>query len=132
MVENGQTLAPQLVSHRLLTIYTLDENCGIWIPTTIIRRTPNIIHRRASAHYVGQVTVVGDAVEYYIKENYKTDFEIWNKSSKLQSERKNIEMSQPPLDSIPVGAKNPDKKTPATDSSARKYKRKKRVHTRGT
>ena len=61
-------------------------------------------------------------MENYGKENYKTDFGIWNEDSKLQSERENIEMSQPPSDSIPVGAKTPDAKTPATDSSARKEK----------
>ena len=41
----------------------------------------------------------------YRKENFKTDFQIWNKDSKLQSEHKNIEISQPPLDSIPIGEK---------------------------
>ena len=54
------------------------------------------------------------------KESYKTDFEIWDKDSKLQSKRENIEMSRPPLDSIPVRAKKSDAKTPETDSSARK------------
>ena len=34
----------------------------------------------------------------------------------------NIETIQPPLDSTPVGAKTPDKKTPATESSERKVK----------
>ena len=42
---------------------------------------------------------------YYKKEKYKTDFEIRNKNPKFQSKRENIEMSQPPLDSILVGAK---------------------------
>ena len=58
----------------------------------------------------------------YIKENYKTDFEIGNKNSKLQSERKNIEMSQPTLDSISVGEKKSDTKTPEIQSSSRKGK----------
>ena len=39
-------------------------------------------------------------------------------SSKLQFKRENIERRQPPLDSTPVGAKIPDAKNPATDSSA--------------
>ena len=56
----------------------------------------------------------------YKKANYKTNFKIWNKNSKLQSERKNIEIIQPPLDLIPVGAKLSDAKTPTTDSSTRK------------
>ena len=58
----------------------------------------------------------------YIKENYKTDFEIWNENSKLQSARKNIETSRPHLDLIHVGAKTSDAKTTATESSARKEK----------
>ena len=56
----------------------------------------------------------------YRKENYKTDFEIWNKNSKLQSEYGNIETSRLPLGSIPVGAKTTDAKTPVTEYSARK------------
>ena len=54
-------------------------------------------------------------MEDYRKENNKTDFEIWNENSKLQSKRKNIEMSWPPLVLIPVGAKTSDAKKPATD-----------------
>ena len=53
---------------------------------------------------------------YYSEENYKTDFKIWMKNSKLQFERKKIERSLPPLDLTPAGAKKLDEKTPATDS----------------
>ena len=59
-------------------------------------------------------------MEDYRKENNKTDFEIWNKNSKLQSERENIGMSWPPLVLIPVGAKTSDAKKPATDYPERK------------
>ena len=83
---------------------------------------PNITHGSASENDVGQVTVVEESVSDYIKENYKTDFEIWNKISKLQSERENIETSLPPLDLIPAGKKMSDAKTPATESSAGKEK----------
>ena len=48
--------------------------------------------------------------------------EFGTKNSKIQSERENINTSRPPLDSIPIGAKTPDAKTPATDSSACKEK----------
>ena len=72
--ESVQSMGPQFVSHELPTIDTLDENTGIWIPTTRIRRTPNITHGSASENYVGQVTAVGDEVTDYKKENYKTDF----------------------------------------------------------
>ena len=53
---------------------------------------------------------VGYIVADYRKENYKTDFEIWNKNYKIQSERENIEMSRPTLDSIRVGARTSDAK----------------------
>ena len=59
---------------------------------------------------------------YYSEENYKTDFKIWMKNSKLQFERKKIERSLPPLDSTPAGAKMSDTKTPEMEYSARKEK----------
>ena len=55
----------------------------------------------------------------YSEENYKNDFEILMEDSKLQFERKNIERSQPPLDSTPFGGKTSDSKTPAMDYSER-------------
>ena len=61
----------------------------------------------------------------YRNKIYITDFEIWNKNYELQSKRKNIEMSQQPLDSISFGAKISDAKTPATYSSERKEKARK-------
>ena len=67
-------------------------------------------------------TAVEDAVAEYRKKNYKTDFEIWNKNFKLQSEFKNTETSQASLDSVLVGVKKSGAKTPATDSSACKEK----------
>ena len=88
--DSVQPMGPQFVTRGLPTIDILDENAGIWIPATIIRRTPNITHGSASEHAVGEWTVVVDAVEDYIEESYKTDFEIWDKNSKLQSEHKNI------------------------------------------
>ena len=96
----------------------------------------NTTHGSASKHVVGQWIAVGLVVGYYRRENYKTDCEFVHKDSKLQSERKNVELSQPildltpvgvrvfwlPLYSTPVGAKILDAKTPATDYSARKEK----------
>ena len=81
-----------------------------------------------------QGTVVGEVVGDYREENYKTNFEIAHKNSKLQRERKNIGFSQPtldlnsvrvkafrpPLDSTPAGAKTPNTKTPEKESSASK------------
>ena len=96
--------------HRIPAIDTLDENCGIIIPDARIRKRPNINHRSASENAV-EGALIRYAVADYRKENYKTDFEIWNENSKLQSEHKNIEMSQPPLDLIPVGTKTPEVKT---------------------
>ena len=116
-------MGTQLIIHGIPTIDTLKESTGIWSPdTSAIRRTPNNTHGSASENVVGKGTLVGAAVGDYREENYKTDFEIWSKISKLQSEPKNIEMSRPPLDSTPVGVKTSDAKTPATDSSARKVK----------
>ena len=88
--ESVQSVGPQFESHGFPNIDTLDENSGIWIPATRIRTTPNITHGSASEHAVGKGKAVGDAVRDYREENYKTDFEIWNKNPKLQSEHKNI------------------------------------------
>ena len=104
------------------TIDILNENAGICSPAAIIMRTLNMTDGSLSKHAVGQVTAFEDAVTKYIKENYKTHFGIWNKNSKLRSERKNIETNRPPLDSIPVDAKKSDAKAPATYSSPRKEK----------
>ena len=92
----------------------MNENCGIWILATILRRNLNTTHWSGSDYDVGKVTAVGDTVVDYRKENYKTDFEIWNKNSKLQNERKNIKTSRPTLYLIPVGAKISDAKITAT------------------
>ena len=91
--EPVQSTGPQFVSHGIPTIETLDENAGIWIPATRIIRIPNITHVSPSRHDLGKGDEVGYSVEECIKENYKTDFEIWNKNSKLQSKRENIETS---------------------------------------
>ena len=45
------------------------------------------------------------AVGDYKRENYKTEFEIAQKHSKLQSEGKNIELSRPQFYLTPVCAK---------------------------
>ena len=58
----------------------------------------------------------------YSEENYKIDFEIWKENIKLQFERKNILRSWTPLDSTAVGVLMLDPKTTATGSSARKVK----------
>ena len=113
------------MSHRISTIYTLNENCGIWILATILRRNLNTTHWSGSDYDVGKVTAVGDTVVDYRKENYKTDFEIWNKNYKIQSERENIEMSRPTLAFNRDGAKSTDPKTPATEFSALKEKSRK-------
>ena len=113
-------MEPLFVIHGIPNIESLDDNCRIWILSTKIWMTPNITYWSASDHAVQKVTAAGDSVADYRKENYKNDFEIWNKSSILQSECKNIYYSPPNLDSIPVGAKNLDAKSTATDSSARK------------
>ena len=91
--ETTHPVAPIFLIHGIPTIDTLDKNCGIWIPATRIRRTPNITHRSAYNHALGKETAVGYIVSYSREKNYKTDFETWNKDSKLQSQRKNIEMT---------------------------------------
>ena len=121
--ETVQTMRPQLISHGLPAIDTLNENSGICSPATSnIRRTYNTTHERASENSLGQVTSFGAEVVYYREENYKTYFEISHKNSKLQNDCKNIELSWPFLDSNPAGAKTPDAKTTATDYLARKQK----------
>ena len=91
--ETVQLMGPHLVIHGLTTIDTLNESAGTWIPAnSVIRRTPYNTHGIACGNFVGQGTVVVEAVRNYIEENYKTDFEIARKNSKLQSKRKNIEM----------------------------------------
>ena len=56
----------------------------------------------------------------YSEEKYKTYFEIWMESYKLQFKRENIERSRPPLYLAPVGTKTSDGKTLSTDSLVRK------------
>ena len=119
--ETIQPMGPQLVSHGILTIDTLNGSYGIWIPdTSDIIRTINTCHGSASGNVVGQRTVIGEAMGCYRKENYKKYFEIARQDYQLQSKRKNIETSQPPLDSTTVVAKMSYSKTPATESSALK------------
>ena len=92
--ETVQTMRPQLISHGLPAIDTLNENSGICSPATSnIRRTYNTTHERASENSLGQVTSFGAEVVYYREENYKTYFEISHKNSKLQNDCKNIELS---------------------------------------
>ena len=95
--ETSQPVVPQSASHVIPIINTLDKNCGIFIPTTRFRGTPNITHWSIYEDALVQLTVVGDTVADYRKENYKFDFEVWDKNYKPQSECKNIEMSQAPL-----------------------------------
>ena len=64
VTENGQPVAPQFVKDELPTIDTLEKNCGIWRPYSIIIRTLDITYQILSEHYVGQGTTVGDKVEY--------------------------------------------------------------------
>ena len=55
-----QPMGPQLVIHELLTIDTLNEKIGIWIPvTSAIRRTLNTTHGSVYGDVVGQGTEVG-------------------------------------------------------------------------
>ena len=113
-----KTMVPQLVSHGLPTIDTLNSNSGICIHATItIKRTLNNTHGSACGRAVGQGTLVGEA-----KEKYKTDFKNVRKDQKLQIECKDIETSLSPLDSTTVGAKISGEKTPVKYSSARKEK----------
>ena len=125
--ETVQPIWPQIVIYGLPTIDTLNENSGIYSPTTsAIRRTPNNTHESVSGHFLCQGRVVVEAMGKHREENYKTDFEIAHKNSKLQRDRNNIEIIWPPLDSNPVGEKTSDEKTPAIDSSARKEKPRKK------
>ena len=99
--DNIQPMGPQLISHGLPNIGTINKNARIWIPPTIATRMkPNTTHESASVHAVGQGTLVGEAMG-----NYKIDYEIVRKKYKLQSERKNVERGQPRLDSTSVCAK---------------------------
>ena len=58
-----QPMVPQLISHGISTIYTLNENSGVCIPATSpIRRTPNTTHGSSSKYVVGKGTAAGAAV----------------------------------------------------------------------
>ena len=75
VADTVQPMVPQLVSHGIPTIYTRNENSGIWIPSTSdIRRNPDTTHWSAIGHVVGQVTVFVESVGDYIEENYKKYF----------------------------------------------------------
>ena len=89
-----QPMVSQLVSHGLPTIDTLNENAAIWIPyTSSIRRNLNTTHGSASGNAVWKGTVVGSGTGDYREGNYKTDYEIAHKNSKLQSKHENVELS---------------------------------------
>ena len=68
-------MGPQLVSHGIPTIDTLNENSGIWSPaTSSIRKTPNPTHESAYDYIVSKGIVVVSSVGDYGGDNYKTDF----------------------------------------------------------
>ena len=105
--ETFQPMGPQLISHGIPTIDTLYENSGIWSPTTSsVIRTPNTNHGSEPGYVLGQGTVVVSELGNYREKNYKNGFEIAHEKFKLQSERRNVKLSQPPLYSTPVVAKN--------------------------
>ena len=54
--------APHLVTHGFYTVDALNKGAGIWRPTTIIRRLPNVTHLIVTGHTVGQSAEVGDDV----------------------------------------------------------------------
>ena len=73
--ETVQPMVPQLVSHGIPIIDTLNENSGIWSPdTSAIIRTPNTTHGSTSENVAGQGTAAVAAVGYYGEENNKTYF----------------------------------------------------------
>ena len=81
----------QFLDHGLSTVDVLNKGAGIWSPSAIVKRCPEVAHWSAKDHAVVKSTY-----------NYKIDFEIWRLN--LQFERQNIARSQP-LDSNPVGYK---------------------------
>ena len=118
-------VAQKFVTHGFYTVDALNKGTGIWSHATRVRITSDASHLSAADHSVGKNTTVGNSVgakSYYSEANYKTDFEIWRENHKLQFERKNIQRSQPPLESTPVGVKTPDPKIPAKEYSDRKEK----------
>ena len=94
--ESINLMVPKFVNHGISTVESLNKSVGVWSPVTIIKSSPNITHLIVVDNSIGQKASAGEVVgekSDHIKENYKTDFEIWIENSKLQFRRKNIERS---------------------------------------
>ena len=94
--ESINLMVPKFVNHGISTVESLNKSVGVWSPVTIIKSSPNITHLIVVYNSIGQKASAGEVVgekSDHIKENYKTDFEIWIENSKLQFRRKNIERS---------------------------------------
>ena len=114
-------MTPQVMTCGFSTINKLNKGASIWSLNTRVTMPLNITNCSKTDHAVGQSASIGDSVGAkldYIEENYRTGFVIWSGNRKLQFDLKNIEKSQPPLQSTPVGVRMSDPKAQATDSSA--------------
>ena len=106
-------MTPQFVDHGFSKIDKLNNGAGIWSPATRVVRPKYVDHWSVQDQYVGESTVVGEAASAKSDFNYKTDFEVWRETQIFEHQK--IAMSRPPVESIPVGAKMLDAKTPAMD-----------------
>ena len=83
-------------------INALDESSALSAPATRILWPTDGSHWSASDHVFGAVNTVGmSEANPYHDYNYRTEFQIWKENKEF--ERRNILMSQPPLDSTPFG-----------------------------
>ena len=93
-----QTEAPQFVDLGLLTINTSNDLSLLVTPATRIRRPTDGYHWSMTDRVFGEATsVIMNVARSGQDYSYKTNFEIWRENQ--ESERLNILMSRPTLDS---------------------------------
>ena len=97
-----QTEAPPFVDLGIPSINTLNESGVLGTPVTRIRRPTDGSHCTTPDNFFGEETEVGmSAAKLDHEYIYKTDFEIWKENQEFG--RQNISMSQPSLESTPIG-----------------------------
>ena len=108
------TKSPNFVNMGLSSVHTSDEIGSVFIPTTRIVTPTDGSNCLPPGNHIGKVTEdrvnrAGSDQDY----NDKTDFE--NRRENQDFGHQNSSMSQPPLDSTPLGTNTTNETTPSID-----------------
>ena len=96
------TKSPNFMNLGILSVYASDDLGSFTIPATIIRRTINRSKWLLPGHSIGEVTEDRmSRMQLEQKCRSKTDFETRTENQDFG--RQNNSMSQPPLESTPIG-----------------------------